>query len=151
VIGYTPVEVGESAEWTAIVSDVEENRANYFKVLSGKTFFSALYETYTVNLNELETMLKASTTAGKTNTQKVTEKPTQEEGFQEVRRSKRHSTKETAPTSKRAVLTAASTAVSTPPPPQESRHPKLFRSPQGNGYGHGSFRCRGHSTWGGSS
>jgi hypothetical protein len=50
VVGYTPAAVGESEEWTAVVSAAEENRANYCKALTGETLFSALYGTYTVNL-----------------------------------------------------------------------------------------------------
>jgi hypothetical protein len=63
VAGYTPAVVGESAEWTAVVSSAEDNRANYCKDLTGKTLFSALYGTYTVTLKELKSLLKASTTA----------------------------------------------------------------------------------------
>jgi hypothetical protein len=100
---------GKSAEWTAIVSAVEENRTNYCKALSRKTLFSALYGTYTVMLNDLKSILKTSNSAGKT-----TEKPTQEEGLQEVRRRKRHSTTDTGPTSKKAMPTAASATVTTP-------------------------------------
>jgi hypothetical protein len=36
VAGFMPAVVGESAEWTAIISTAEENRANYCKVLSKK-------------------------------------------------------------------------------------------------------------------
>jgi hypothetical protein len=110
VAGYTPAVVGESAEWTAIVSSAEENRASYCKALTGKTVFSALYGTYTVTLKELKSLMKASTTAGRT-----TEKPAQNEGFQEVRRRKRHNTTEAAPTSKKAVPTEASAPASKPP------------------------------------
>jgi hypothetical protein len=39
----TPVKVGESSEWTIIVSIEEENRANFCKILEGKPLFSALY------------------------------------------------------------------------------------------------------------
>jgi hypothetical protein len=95
---------GESAEWTAIVSAAEENRTNYCKALFRKTLFSALYGTYTVMLKDLKSILKASNSVSET-----TEKPTQE-----VRRCKRHSTTETAPTSKKAMPTAASAVVSTP-------------------------------------
>jgi hypothetical protein len=109
VAGYTPAVVGESTEWTAIVSAAEENRTNFCKALSGKTLFSALYGTYIVTLNDLKAILRTSNSAGKT-----TEKPSQEEGFQEVRRRKRHSTTKTAPTSKKAMPTAASAAASTP-------------------------------------
>jgi hypothetical protein len=54
VAGYTPAAVGESEEWTAVVSAAEENRANYCKALTGKTLFSALYANYTVTLIELK-------------------------------------------------------------------------------------------------
>jgi hypothetical protein len=47
VARFTPVAVGESAEWAAIVS-AADNRVNYCKALSGKTLFSALYGNYTV-------------------------------------------------------------------------------------------------------
>jgi hypothetical protein len=60
---------------------------------------SALYGTYTVTLNDLKSILEATNSA-----EKSTEKPAQEEGFQEVRRRKRHSTTETAPTSKKQCL-----------------------------------------------
>jgi hypothetical protein len=85
VAGSTPTAVGESAEWTAVVSTTEENWASYCKALSGKTPFKALYGTYTVALQELKALLKVNTT-----TPQTAKKPTQEEGFQEVRRRKRH-------------------------------------------------------------
>jgi hypothetical protein len=34
VAGYTPASVGESQDWSFIVSTVEENRANYCKALN---------------------------------------------------------------------------------------------------------------------
>jgi hypothetical protein len=43
VAGYAPAVVGDSAEWSAVVSGAEENRANYCKALSGKTLLSAMY------------------------------------------------------------------------------------------------------------
>jgi hypothetical protein len=49
VAGCTPISVGENAEWTAVVSTVKENRANYCKSISGRTHFSALYGTFTVS------------------------------------------------------------------------------------------------------
>jgi hypothetical protein len=61
VAGYTPNVVGNSAEWTAIVSTVDTNRAIYCKALTGKTLFSVLYEIYTVISNELRSLMKAST------------------------------------------------------------------------------------------
>jgi hypothetical protein len=42
----TPILVGESKEWAAIISLTEDNRENYCKFLKGKTLFSALYGTY---------------------------------------------------------------------------------------------------------
>jgi hypothetical protein len=95
VAGYTPAAVGESAEWTPVVSAAEENTANYCKALTGKTLLSALYGTYTITLKELKSLLKAGTTAGRS-----TEKPAQDAGFQEVRGRKRHNTTKAAPTSK---------------------------------------------------
>jgi hypothetical protein len=115
VAGYTPTAVGESAEWTTLVSAAKENRANYCKVLAGKTLFSALYGTYTVALHELKALLKVSTIAGKSITPQATKQPTQEEGFQEVRRRKQHSSNEAAQTSKKPVVTAAPAAVNTTP------------------------------------
>jgi hypothetical protein len=105
VAGYAPAVVGESAEWTAVVSAAEENRANYCKALSGKTLLSAMYSTYSVTPTDLKSILKV----GKS-TEKSTEKPAQDENFQEVRRRKRHNT-----TSKKAVPTGTSAPVSTPP------------------------------------
>jgi hypothetical protein len=64
---YTPASVGESKEWATIISSAEENRKNYCKALWGKTLFSALHGTYAVMLNELKSVLKASSTqAGQT-------------------------------------------------------------------------------------
>jgi hypothetical protein len=57
VAGFTPASVGESRDWSFIVSTVEENRANYCKALSGKTLCSALYGTYTVTFKELKELL----------------------------------------------------------------------------------------------
>jgi hypothetical protein len=100
VAGCTPTAVGESAEWTAVVSTTEENWASYCKALSGKVLFSALYGTYTVVLQEIKALLKVSTT-----TPQTAKKPTQEEGFQEVRRRKRHSSNEAARTPKKILVT----------------------------------------------
>jgi hypothetical protein len=93
VASFTPAAVGESAEWAAIVSAADDNRDNYCKALSGKTLFSALYGNYTVTVNELKPLVKASASG--------TKNPAQEEGFKEVRRWKRQSTAESAPTSKK--------------------------------------------------
>jgi hypothetical protein len=93
VAGYTPAPVGESEQWSAIVNAVEENTQNFCKALTGKTLFSALYGTYTVALQELKTLLKAHAPAGQSKT-------TEEDGFKEVRRRKRHSSNESTPTLK---------------------------------------------------
>jgi hypothetical protein len=94
---YTPALVGESTEWTCIVNTAEENRASYYKVLTGWILFSALHGMYTVTLSELKAMLKASTQAGQAKAPKSTgQQITQEDGFIVVRRRKRHSTDETA-------------------------------------------------------
>jgi hypothetical protein len=43
---YTPVSVGESEEWTAIISLAEDNRETYCKGLQMKPLFSTPYGTY---------------------------------------------------------------------------------------------------------
>jgi hypothetical protein len=101
--------VGDSEQWSSIVSRAEGNRQNICKVLSGMNQFSALYGTYTVALHELKAVLKAGTPAGQSKTPKSA--ATQEDSFKEVRRLKQHSTNESAPTSKKT----ACTAVDTPP------------------------------------
>jgi hypothetical protein len=80
VASFTPAAVGESAEWAAIVSAADD-RVNYFKALSGKTLFSALYGNYRVTLNELKSLVKANASG--------TKNSAREEGFKEVRRQKR--------------------------------------------------------------
>jgi hypothetical protein len=103
VTGHTPASVEETAEWAAIVNTAEGNGASYCKALRGKPLFSALYGTYTVILDELRDLLKASILAG--------QHTTQEDGFQEVRRKRRRTTDETAETSKKeAVQTKTSSA-----------------------------------------
>jgi hypothetical protein len=74
---YTPLSVGQSEEWASLTSSAEENRENFCKALRGKSLFSALYGTYTVMMNELKSVLKASSQQG--------------DGFKEVRNRKRHS------------------------------------------------------------
>jgi hypothetical protein len=111
VAGYTQASVGESQEWSAIVNTADENRQNFCKALTGKTLFSALYGTYTVALQELKAVLKASNTAGQS--QILKSSATQEDGYKEVRRRKRHSTGEPARSSKKTVTTAASATIDT--------------------------------------
>jgi hypothetical protein len=61
-------------------------------------------------LQEIKALLKVSTT-----TQQTAKKPTQEQGFQEVRRRKRHSSNEAARTPEKILVTAAPAAVNTTP------------------------------------
>jgi hypothetical protein len=91
--GCTPASVGESEEWAAVVRSAEDNRESFCKALRGKPLFSALYGTYTVTLNELKTVLQASSQAGKTK---------QADGFQEDRSRKRQFSGEAACTPKKA-------------------------------------------------
>jgi hypothetical protein len=105
---YTPASVGESEQWSSIVSTAEENRQNFCKVLNGKNLFSALYGTYTVALHELKAVRKATAPAGQSKTPKSA--ATQWDGFKEVRGRKRHSTNDTIKTSNKEVPTAVSAA-----------------------------------------
>jgi hypothetical protein len=52
VAGYNPASVGESEQWSSIVSAAEDKRQNFCKALTGKTLFSALCGMYTVTLQE---------------------------------------------------------------------------------------------------
>jgi hypothetical protein len=104
--GCTPAAVGESTQWTEIVNTAEDNRAKYCKALSGKLQFGTLHGTYTVALKELKSLLKASNSAGGTNTSTESVKPSQDDGFKEVRRRKRHNTNEVSPTSKKSAADA---------------------------------------------
>jgi hypothetical protein len=104
VAGYAPASVGDSEQWSSIVNAAEDNQTNFCKALTGKTLFSALYGMYTVTLNDLKALLKASSPAGKCVTPKWA--APREDGFKEVRRRKRHSSNEAAPTTKKAVSAA---------------------------------------------
>jgi hypothetical protein len=104
VAGCTPAAVGESAEWTAIINASENNTASYCKTLTGKIFFSAVYGSYTFSLNELKSLLKASNSAGGTDTAIESVKSTQEDGFKEVWRPK--NTAPTRPSSKKPAAEA---------------------------------------------
>jgi hypothetical protein len=94
------------------VNTAEDNRQNFCKALGGKTLYSALYGTYTVALQELNALLKASTTADPTQTPKPAS--TQEDGFTEVRRRKRQNSDKAAQTSKKEAPTAVSALADTP-------------------------------------
>jgi hypothetical protein len=70
-----------------------------FKVMKGKTLFSALYGIYTVTLNDYKKVLKDSTQ--------------QVDGFKEVRSRKKHCNKEAACTAKKAALPASTVKAAT--------------------------------------
>jgi hypothetical protein len=110
VAGYTPTSVGDSAQWSSIVNTAEENRLNFCKALDGKTLYSALYGTYTVTLQELKALLKASASTNQT----LKHTSTQEEGFTEVRRRKRQSSDTAAQTPKKAAPAATSAPADAP-------------------------------------
>jgi hypothetical protein len=97
---------------------------------------SALYGTYTVALQELKALLKAHAPGGQSKT-------AEEDGFKEVRRCKRHSSNESAPTLKKTVPTSDSAAVNTTF--KDCAHPKLLRPPQSIQHGHRLSRHRGES------
>jgi hypothetical protein len=109
---YTPPSVGDSSDWASVVDSAEENRANYCKALLGKTLFSALYGTYTVTLNALKAILKASTQPGQNNAPtSVHQQSTKDDGFQEVRRRKRQCSEESAKVSKKPTVPATTPAL----------------------------------------
>jgi hypothetical protein len=101
VAGYTSASVGDSDQCSSI-NTAEDNQVNFCKALTGKTLFSALYGSYTVMLNELRALLKASSSAGQSVTPKCA--APRGDGFKEVRRRKRNSSSEAAPRTKRQCL-----------------------------------------------
>jgi hypothetical protein len=119
-----PPSVGESEEWTDIVNTVEENRVNFCKALHGKTLYSALYGTYSVTLKELKGLLKAGIFGEERSEKQV--QPTEEEGFQEVRRRKRHGTNKSAKTTKKAAVQAKASPPITKPSATEVATRKFF-------------------------
>jgi hypothetical protein len=108
----TPPRVGESSEWTSIVSSAEENRANFCKILKGKPLFSALYGIYTLTLNELKAVLKVKAQAGKCGavTKTSLELAAHDDDFQEVKRRKRHISNDTSQTAKKSITSAPKSA-----------------------------------------
>jgi hypothetical protein len=79
VAGHTPASVGDSEQWSSIVNTADEKRHNFCKALNWKTLFSALYGTYTLALQQLKALLKASSPAGKSETTKCA--ASQEDGL----------------------------------------------------------------------
>jgi hypothetical protein len=89
------------------VNSAEENRVSYCRALARKNLYSALYGTYTVTLKELKELVKAGFVAEECNkTEDTEENPNEQEGFQEVRRRKRHGYNGTAKTAKKAAVQA---------------------------------------------
>jgi hypothetical protein len=85
--------LGGGEEWSAVISSAEDNRETYCKALQGKP----LYGAYTMTLNDLKKVLKTSAS--------------QEEGFKEVRRWKRHNTEAAACSAKKAAIPTSSMKV----------------------------------------
>jgi hypothetical protein len=127
VARHIPVSGGESAEWSAIVNAAEENGASYCKDLRGKQYYSALYGTYTVTLQELKAVIDARTLADQTNILKTTGQQTNnKDDFQEVRRRKRRAIEETHRNFKESDSTDQTpTALNIPP---RGHHAKFFAS-----------------------
>jgi hypothetical protein len=75
------------------VNNAEENTANFCKTLDGKPLFSALYDMYTVTLNEMKATLKMGAQAGQSGAvNKISvESTAQDDEFHEVKGRKRHS------------------------------------------------------------
>jgi hypothetical protein len=98
---------GESSEWTCFVKRAEENRGYFNKALAEKPLFSVLYGMYTVTLNELKVVLKASAQAKQTDAVNKTslESTAQDDDFREVTRRKRVPTSAGVKMPSKAVLT----------------------------------------------
>jgi hypothetical protein len=60
----TPVHVGESESWQAIVNCAMQNGTNLCKVFKGKSLFRALYGVYTVTLSDLKFVIQNSAAKG---------------------------------------------------------------------------------------
>jgi hypothetical protein len=58
--GCTPASVGESATFKEVIENAKQDRINLCNALKGKGLFSALYDTYTITLNELKNVLQQS-------------------------------------------------------------------------------------------
>jgi hypothetical protein len=141
VAGYTPASVGGSDQWSSIVNTAEENRQNFCKALGGKTLYRNLYGTYTVALQELKALVKASTTSDPTPGPKPASN--QEDGFTEVRRRRRQNSGIYAQTSKKSI---ANGNVCPRRHPRQGHNEKLLRPTEDNEDGHRLFRFGDIST-----
>jgi hypothetical protein len=97
----------------SIVSNAEENRANFCIILEGKPLFSALYGIYTLTLNELKAILKVNAQAGQYGAvTKILMESAAHDDFQEVKRCKRHIYNDTSQTAKNSTISAPKSAAS---------------------------------------
>jgi hypothetical protein len=94
-----------------------DNKANFHKGLDGKPLYGALYGMYTVILNELKTILKASAQAGQSDAvNRTSVESMAQNNFQEVMRCKRHVSNDTSQTAKKMTIPVpTSTAIKLPP------------------------------------
>jgi hypothetical protein len=108
----TPAKVGESSEWSTILSNAEENRASFSKILEGKPLFSALFGIYTLTLNELKVILKVNAGAGQSGTVTIIslESTVHNDYFKEVKRRKRHISNNISQTAKKSIILAPKSA-----------------------------------------
>jgi hypothetical protein len=115
--GCTLAKVGGSYDCTSAVNSTQENRENFCKGIDGKPHFSALYDMYTVTLNELKAALKVSGQAGQSSAVNETSVETMAQGnFQEIKRCKRHISNNTLQTAKKSTKPVpTSAAVKLPP------------------------------------
>jgi hypothetical protein len=97
------VQVGESDAWKKVVESAKQDRLNFCQILKGKRLFLALWDTYTVALNDLKIVLKESVRKDamteKTPASPETE-PCENEGFRQQRRRKGNSSSEDQNTNK---------------------------------------------------
>jgi hypothetical protein len=113
--------VGESFEWTSILSSVEENTANFCKAVDGKPDFSALSAVcgmYDVTLNELKAVLKVSAHAGQSDAMSKTSvrSTAHDDYFQEVKRRRRRISNNTSQTAEKSSKPVPTTATVKLPP-----------------------------------
>jgi hypothetical protein len=140
VAGYIPASVGDSDQWSSIINTAEENRKNFCKAIGRKTLYSALYDTYTVALQELKTLLKASITADRTPT------PKSASIQEEVSLNFGGGSDKAASKPPKRQKSSANCSVYPRRHFRQSHHEKILRPTEDNVYGHRHFRFGEHST-----
>jgi hypothetical protein len=110
--------VEESSERTSIVNRVEENRANFCTGVDGKPLFRALNGMYTVTLKETKGIIMVSARAGQSGAVNKTSVKSiaQDNDFQQVKRRKRHISKDTLQTAKKSNKQVPTSAADKLPP-----------------------------------